>query len=204
MSIWTHNDIAKVDLTWTAAGIGMSCCIFQCRLAQGSPHPETEINVMADLCDWMDAILAPIRPHIVVNYIMQGSSVYKRVGLLWNFEGQILPDGSGGSIGDPLPSGVAALVTVSTDVSRVMAKKYWPGFSETGQTAGLWVAGVLTAMANSGLAWAWGYICTHCTDTSLFPGVWSLKTGGFKLLTGAAEVSDVPAYQRRRKAGVGV
>jgi len=204
MSTWTHNDIYKCDLTWNAAGIGLSCCIFQGKLAQGSPHGENAADFLHDLTDYMDAILLPIKPHIVVSYLIQGCPVYKRVGLLWNYEGMILPDGDGGSIGDPLPSGVAALITIGTDVSRVMAKKYLGGLSETGQTAGLWVAGVLTALASTALAWRNGWICTHMTDTSLFPGVWSLKTGGFKLLTGAAEVSDVPAYQRRRKAGVGV
>jgi hypothetical protein len=152
----------------------------------------------------MTAIILPIKPDIVVPYLIQGSPVYKRVGTLWNYVGEILPDGDGASIGDPLPSGVAALITVATDTSRVMSKKYIPGLSELGQTAGLWVAGVLTHLAAVGLAWRNGHVGTHTTDTSYFPGVWSLKTGGFKLLTGSAEVADVPAYQRRRKAGVGV
>lgn len=203
MATWTNGDIAKVDLTWNAAGIGLSCCIFQCKLVQVTPHAELTADLLLDLTDWMDAILAPIKPHIVVPYLMQGSPVYKRVGILWNYEGSILPDGDGESIGDPLPSGVAALVTVTSGVSRVMSKKYIPGLSEAASTAGLWIAGVLVALGQTGLAWRNGWVGTHMTDTNLFPGVWSLKTGGFQVLQGSAEVADVPAYQRRRKAGVG-
>ena len=200
---WTNGDIAKIDLTWNTAGIGMSCCIFQCRLVQATPHVETDANVLLDLLDWIDSILLPIKSHIVTSYVLQGSPVYKKVGALWNYVGDILPTQAGESIGDPLPSGVAALIEVTTDTSRVMGKKYLPGFSELAQTAGLWVSGVLAALASCAMAWAYGHVGTHTSDTSYMAGVWSVKAGGFKQFTGAGAVNDVPAYQRRRKAGVG-
>lgn len=200
---FTSGDICKVDLHWQVGNIGIAANVFQCRLQQVTPHTRSDGDVVSDMALWMHNILLPIAPHVVVNVEATGCSVYKKVGPLYNLVGEVPVDFTPGSAGDPLPSGVAALVTAYTAISKVVGKKYLPGLSEVAQTAGLWVAGVLIAMAEMGVAWVAGFETIGDEDGTWYPGVWSLKEAGFVAFSSAGMARDVPAYQRRRKAGVG-
>jgi hypothetical protein len=94
-------------------------------------------------------------------------------------------------------------MTAYTYQSKTQGKKYLPGLSELAQTAGLWVAGVLTAMGTSALAWIGGFDSIADPTSHWYPGVWSAKSLSFQSFAPTVIVRDVPAYQRRRKAGVG-
>jgi hypothetical protein len=143
-----------------------------------------------------------MQPHIVVTCDVLDCNVYKKVGSLWNLVGPAPVVFTPESIGDPLPSGVAALMTAYTDTSRVVGKKYFVGLSETAQTAGLWVVGVLAAMLQSAIVWGTVFASGDAGSTWI-PGVYSSKAVAFKGFTPAVATRDVPAYQRRRKQGVG-
>lgn len=202
MSI-THLDRLKVDLSWSVSDIGFAANVFQCLVSQGTPHSVSDQVCITDMATWMEAILEPLEPHVVVSVDVVEATVYKWVTDQWNLINQVVVAFTPGSIDDPLPSGVAALVSAYTDTSKVMGKKYFPGLAEAGQTAGVWVAGVLTALAAAGLAWVTSFASDGDGDTFYNPGVYSTKALSFKFFTPAAYVRDIPAYQRRRKAGVG-
>jgi len=143
-------------------------------------------------------------PHIVIAYTDPVDDVYKKVGSLWNWiGGNILVDLDGESIGDPLPSGVAILGELLTDTSRVVGKKYVGGLSELAQTAGQWISTVSAAMLSSISEWMAQFQDLVDTTTYYVPGVYSTKALAFKPFTGAGVVRAIPAYQRRRKEGVG-
>lgn len=201
---FTHNDVMKVDLRWVVEGIGLAANVFQALCTQDSPHVLSDADAIEDARIWIEAILGPMEPHIVVSCDVLDCNVYKKVGPLWNLVGPANVIFAPESIGDPLPSGVAGLIVAYTYLSKVMGKKYIPGLSETGQTAGLWVAGVIAAMLQSAVAWAEYFESVEGATTYWHPGVWSLKSAGFQIFSPTAAVRDVPAYQRRRKAGVGV
>lgn len=200
---FTNNDIAKCDLRWQVGNIGLACNIFQAQLSQETPHAVADLTVVTALGLWISAILDPMAPHIVVDCDVMDCNVYKKVGPLWNLVGPAVITFTPGSIGDPLPSGVAALLTAYTDTSKVVGKKYLPGLSEIGQTAGLWIVTVLAAMLQSGLVWIAPFNLDPASEGRMYPGVWSLKANGPKSFTGVG-ARDVPAYQRRRKQGVGI
>ena len=201
---FTHLDVMKVDLRWQVGSIGLAANVFQALCTQDNPHAYSDVNVITDASGWLTRILAPIEPHVVVNCELLDCNVYKKVGPLWNLIGPAVPTFAPESIGDPLPSGVAALTTAYTYTSKVIGKKYWPGMSETAQTAGLWISGVLAALLQSAIEWATYFESTEGSTTMWHPGVGSLKMGNFQIFSPSVAVRDVPAYQRRRKQGVGV
>lgn len=201
---FTHMDIVKCDLRWQIGAIGQAANVFQALCVQNSPHTVADSEVLTDMADWLERILEPLEDHVVVSVDTISANIYKKVGPLWNLVGDVAVAFTPGSIGDPLPSGVAALMTAYTETSKVMGKKYVPGLSETGQTAGLWVAGVLAALATSAVQWVSGFVALNDPLTYWYPGVYSTKALAYKIFQGSAMVRDVPAYQRRRKQGVGI
>lgn len=200
---FTNNDVVKVDLRWQVGSIGMAANVFQALVVQATPHSISDATVIADMATWMHDFLAPMETHVVVSCEVMECSVYQRVGTAYNLVGTSPVDFTPGSIGDPLPSGVAALMTAYTNTSKVVGKKYLPGLSELAQTAGLWITAVGLAMVQSALIWVTPFSSIGDPPTAYFPGVWSLKLGVLKGFSGAGMVRDVPAYQRRRKQGVG-
>jgi hypothetical protein len=201
---FTHNDVVKVDLHYYAAGIGFAANVFQAKMLQDTPHDYLISYVMADMKDWMERILSPIQPDVVVSCDITGASVYQKVGPLWNLLGNtsvvFVPTNSD----DPLPSGVAALITWNTYVSKVQGKKYFPGMSESRTTAGLWIATILAHLASVAVEWIAGFDGLSDSTSHWYPGVWSSKMLSFQSFGTAGSIPDVPAYQRRRKAGVGI
>jgi len=200
---FTNLDIMKADLRWQVGSIGFACNVFQAQLAQATPHAIADLTVLTAVGVWLTDLLAPMAPHIVVDCVIDVCQVYKKIGTLWNLVGPAPVIFTPGSIGDPLPSGVAALVTAYTPTSKVIGKKYFPGLSEVGQTAGLWIGGVLSAMMQSGLVWINTFDCDPPSEGRFYPGVWSLKKVAFVGFAPSLSTRDVPAYQRRRKQGVG-
>jgi hypothetical protein len=199
----TDADVLKVDLRWQVGSIGLACNIFQARVNQATPHSVPDLDVLASMGDWMTRVLEPMEPHIVVTCDVLDCPVYKKVGNLYNLIGPAPVVFTPGSVGDPLPSGVGALIDAYTLTSKVMGKKYLPGLSEVGQTAGLWVAGVLSAMLASAVEWITPFADLADPTTYYMPGVWSVKLSSFAIFAAHIATKDVPAYQRRRKAGVG-
>lgn len=107
----------------------------------------------------------------------------------------------GTNAGDPLPPGVALLVTFPTNQLKTRGRKFIPGLAEVQTTGGLFSGSVLTQAAAYAAAIAAGFIGGVSGVPSIF-GVVD-KLGMFKTFTGGI-VSTVPAYQRRRKQGVGI
>lgn len=101
---------------------------------------------------------------------------------------------------DPLPPGVAALVTFPTLVSKVRGRKFIPGFGEGNTTDGLFASSTLTDMSEYGAIIAAPFIGASSALPWEF-GV-PLTGGGFANFSSYI-ARNVPAYQRRRKQGVG-
>lgn len=201
---FTHNDIVKVDLHWYVSGIGFAANVFQAKMLQDTPHDYLISYVISDMKDWMERILAPIQPDVIVACDVTGASVYQKVGPLWNLLGNASPVFVPTNSDDPLPSGVAALITWNTYVSKVQGKKYFPGMSEARTTAGVWIATVLAHLAATAVEWIAGFDGLSDSTSHWYPGVWSTKALSFQSFGTAGNIPDIPSYQRRRKEGVGI
>jgi hypothetical protein len=106
----------------------------------------------------------------------------------------------GENVTDLVPPGAAALINFNTVVSRVSPRKYFGGFTiDSLDNNGTWddplltdlvevVALMLDSFEVGGHTWQYGYL--------------SPKSLGFEIPVGGT-LSDVPAYQRRRKQGRG-
>jgi hypothetical protein len=104
---------------------------------------------------------------------------------------------------DQLPRGVAGLINTQTVEPDVQGKKYLPGLCEVNCDDGLWDEAMITALAAFGVVWLAPFAGgTSGADWS--PGVWSPTRSDFFDADGEFLISTIPAYQRRRKRGVGV
>jgi len=112
-------------------------------------------------------------------------------------EGVTLPGTVGG---ENMPAGVAMYCQMGTNTPKVFGRKYIGGVAE-----GVIQDGYLTDAAVSRLATYTGVCLSRIADGAvhLDPGVISAKEGRFVEFNNTGFAFNVPAYQRRRKPGVG-
>lgn len=171
----------------------------------GTGGPFTDSDIVSDALDW----LGTMYPNLVnqMSDECDGSEVrvyiydasdddWDEVGsAAWTFN----PTGAS----DQLPRGVAMLINAKTTNPDVNGKKYVGGLIEDGVVDGLLSAGVVTALAN--YADDWTDLFTGATSgASWVPGIWSPTMTNFLAMSGAYIIPTIPAYQRRRKQGVGI
>jgi len=103
--------------------------------------------------------------------------------------------------GEVSPAAVAGYVLANTDIPQVRASKYLPGMAEgvieDGEFNVAAIADLVLILAH----WITPY--NFAGGGTIFSGVLSSKTTEFELLGDAGTVNSIPAYQRRRKRGVG-
>lgn len=108
---------------------------------------------------------------------------------------------AGGDANDMMPSGVAALLSADTDLPKQRGRKYIAGLGDNGIVDGLIVAGKIATLVL--LALEYLDDITGILAGTLSPGVLSRTLTTFKPFIASGAVTDVPAYQRRRKPNVG-
>lgn len=112
------------------------------------------------------------------------------------------PDLSTGSnTAEFLPLGVAGLVTYPTQIIGSRGRKFIGGLCENGVADGNLNGATVTALNAFGLVTCTPFIGSASGETWA-PGVVT-QAGAFRPFNGEVLVSSVPAYQRRRKQGVG-
>lgn len=108
----------------------------------------------------------------------------------------------GSNISPVLPPGVASLITAPTSLPKQRGKKYVPGTSEGRVDNGALNAAALGIMTT--LAGFYLQDIGILALGDLQPGVLSRTLQQFVPLAGSAIVTNVLAYQRRRKPNVGI
>jgi hypothetical protein len=103
--------------------------------------------------------------------------------------------------GQVMPAGVAAMVQAYTNIPTSRGKKYLPYISEATVDEGYLNAGALTSLALFLLEYL--LVLEFGLADSWRPGVLSRTLEEFVAFDGSGSVTDVPAYQRRRKPNVG-
>ncbi len=116
--------------------------------------------------------------------------------------GTFVVDIEGGiSLAEVMPAAVAAFLMAETALPKVRGRKYLPGLAEGTIADGIFNAGAITTLS----ALLVYYLASFSPGTGLsfVPGVLSRSLEYFVAFNAAGLVNDVPAYQRRRKPGVG-
>ena len=149
-------------------------------LATNISNLVTEIDIKIDEVEWVGGVLEVTRNLGTVPWSMTTSP---------------------SAAGDPLPPGVAALVKFLTGVGKTYGRKFIGMICEAAQASGIITSGLQSQLASyAGVILAG--ISGILTGGDLDAGVMSVKIHGFQEYNNY-DVSDVVAYQRRRRQGTG-
>jgi hypothetical protein len=160
--------------------------------------------VISNLEVWVEALYDNVKDELSDQVSLGEFVAYTFNTLLdrWDNFGTGTPTLGGTETTSMLPHGVAGLVRAYSTNPRSIARKYIPGFGEIEQADGTWLAGALTAMAGFGHAWSTER--TISANNDLVPAVFDTTLKIVHQLNGTEVVLAEPAYQRRRRPGVGI
>lgn len=171
----------------------------------GSGGPYDEADVVDDMEEWMDEVYANIVDRTSDG--LDGSEVrcyvYDPVDDDWDEIGTNAWGFSPSDAGEALPHGVAALINCKTSDPDVSGKKYMGGAGESSADDALWSSTHLSALAALAVDWVTPFVGST-SGADFTPGVWSPTRTNFFFMTGQVVIPTIPAYQRRRKQGVGI
>lgn len=170
--------------------------------AVGDTEPD---DVIEDFEEYIADLYATIADQVLNSITSPGIQVYEydSVDDDWDEVGVGAFAFPSRTTGDMLPHGVAALINLYTTDPDTQGKKYLGGFKEVQQDDGSWVAGCIVDMLL--FAGQMTDLFTATITSNVYtPGVWSPTYTVFKAFNGSYAANTLPAYQRRRKPGVGV
>jgi hypothetical protein len=162
---------------------------------------QTQQQILDDITEYVEAI------YLNLNASISGAIKYDSIEVFNVSTDEPEPVQSwptltqGADAGDLLPDAVCGLVIGRTAKSRRLGKKYFGGATEGSQTGGLWTASYLLNLALAGADWITPATFTNGVD--VLPIIRNYLTGLYWPFTEVV-ARGLPAYQRRRKRGVGV
>ncbi len=200
----TTGDILRIVATmaWTDGNIMQN--IFAAVLS-GAGGPWDEADILADAGAWLDNMYDNLTTNIAET--LDGSQVevyvwdpvdsdFDEVGTAtWTWDPS--------QVSHELPRGISYLATGYSTNPDSIAKKYIGGWTEGGISVGLFNAGITVQMALFILDWITAFVGA-ASGATFTPGVWSPTDNAHYVFSGGTLASPIPAYQRRRKRGVGI
>lgn len=198
-----NNEVVRMTMSYTIAAGSVAQNVFYWRLATtGLGVPD--VQIMSTLTDWTEnewftawsdigSDTAEIRD-IDLAIVNSNGEIKRVIGST--------SIGLAGLVGgDPTPAAVSGYIRATTDLTRAAGSKYIPGMAEGQVAAGLFdieaVADLLFLLAE------WLTPILVQAGAELISGVLSKQIDNFVDFNGTGTVSNVPAYQRRRKPQVG-
>lgn len=178
--------------------------VFNTAILSGT-GPFDPVDVVDDMVDWMDGLYAELTSDVTGQ--VDGSEIrvyiYDDVDDDWDEVGIDAFTWNPSSAVESLPRGVALLLNAKTTDPDVSGKKYFGGLTEASVTDGILTAAVVTAGAAVAVEW-FGDFVGSATGATFNPGVWSVKDTAHYPMSGTVIIPSIPAYQRRRKNGIGI
>lgn len=191
-----------VSSLWTDGNINQN--VFNA-VVTGGGSPWDSADIVLDAISWAEDLFFNITG--ATSNEMDGSMVqvyeYDSIDDDWDEVGSGAFTWNPVGAGDQLPRGVAALINLKTTDPDVSGKKYLGGMAEANADDGLWNVGVLADILSFAVDWYAGFVGTD-SGADWAPGVWSPTHTVFKLALPSVVIPTIPAYQRRRKRGVGI
>ena len=197
-----EGDIIKTVLEYVVPGSSQALNVFH--WVYGGIEKEDTL-VVSDLVEWATddwgddwAALADNNTQLS-NMILQQVD---NVGLVLRDIGSAFLNIDGAAVsGSVMPAANSAYIQADTATPGVQGRKYIPGATEEQVEQGIFGPGAIVTMGFLLLDWITTF--TPTSGGSYFPGVISSKLLDFELFQASGLIEDVPAYQRRRKPGVG-
>lgn len=196
------SEIARVTVSYGMEGGSTAQNVFHMQLASGSV---SDAVALADIANWVDAGWVDEWDNIAsagaycegfTADIMNDDGTVNR-----NLGGELFSGRDGAVVEDIEPAAVSYFMYAPTANPKIRGRKFIPGVAETTVDNGLVDAATLTALID---------LAEYFTNTyvngpnSYAMGVLSTVLNQFVPFTESYVISDVPAYQRRRKPGVGI
>lgn len=196
------GDIIRAVFTWLLTNDDLAQNVFHFLVTSGSETDDADTT--STLIDWFEDALGTAPVAVVNDAELDAVDVYK-----WdatNDEFDPLTNETpctfvGTDATEMMPHGISALLSRPTSDPRSTARTFLPGMSEGTQANGLWAAAHLTRLLD--ICDAMTDVATTTSGAVLTPGTFTLATETFNPVTGTFVVNSLPAYQRRRKPGVG-
>jgi hypothetical protein len=162
-----------------------------------------EADVLDDVLSLVEGLMANVTGQYSTTMSLDEVEVWVRnvAADRWDLVGAI--DGTwAGSVAtsEIMPAAVSPLVVADTVDAHSRGRKYLPPLNEAGVLSLLLTSAALTAFGNFLDDYGSTYVGTYA---EWIPGVWQVVAKAFAAFTGSGKVTTQPAYQRRRKAGVG-
>ena len=198
------GDILRIvaTLLWTDGNVMQN--VFNAVITGGTGPWDNE-DVIGDALTWIEDVYANLVNH--VSDEVDGSQIqgYKwdTVGLDWDEVASENWVFNPANLTDQIPRGAAALLNLKTTDPDVSGKKYFGGISEDRITDGLYTATFMTGLIAAGVDWATDFVGS-VTGAAWDPGVWSPTHEAFYSAGTVIIIPFIPAYQRRRKRGIGI
>jgi hypothetical protein len=191
-----------VTLLWTDGNIIQN--VYNA-VVTGGGSPWDDNDIVEDALSWAEDLYFNITSGVADT--IDGSQVqvyeYDAVDDDWDEVGSTAFVWNPTGATDELPRGVATLINLKTTDPDISGKKYLGAPVEGNLTAGLWIPAWLTLVLSFAVDWYAGFVGTD-SGADWQPGVWSVAETVFKSAIPQVIIPTIPAYQRRRKRGVGV
>jgi len=165
---------------------------------------QTDEDVLDTLETWVENLYTEINAEMISGVSLGLATLYvwNSVLVQWDNHGTFTPSVSFNNASDMLPHGVAALVRMYSEASRSIGRKYLAGFGEDMQSDGDWAAGAITNLGS--FLTRWSAKAEVSVTNDLYPGVWSTTAHVVYRTAQEGVILAQPAYQRRRRPGVGI
>lgn len=197
------GDVVRIVISWLINNADTVQMVFHYLMGSGSDQDASDVlsDIVASLAaGWVthaeDQIVDNLQADIAEMYVFNTGT--------GNFDGVATQTHTmdGAATTTPEPNGVAALIKFFTAIGRYQGRKYIPGLRQgTVGSDGVFNATAETAFALLGADW--NDIVTS-SGVEFQPGVFNAPANRFTPFIQTAQADTVPAYQRRRRNGVGI
>jgi len=196
-----NGEIWRVTLTYNApnASIGQTVHWFEW---QGPGLADSVANT--EIVDWANNVWGAAWDNIAptnASIVGVAMDVINPNGTVARNAGASTLSIAGTQSGGVDPSGVAGLLRANTALPKQRGMKYVPFVADTTTADGVFTTGGLTALGD--LFTAYVADIAIIIGTELVSGLLSKTLASFVEFPGGGVVTNIPAYQRRRKPGVG-
>lgn len=195
------DELVRVVISYSNlnASIAQNVFLYRARFA-----PADDLDVVTDVRDYFLAEhlnnWSAMAPETAKAFLIE-FDILTLFGLVDRNLGEFDLDVPGTSVSEMSAAAVSAYNQVTTERTRSVIKKYWPFIAEALITDGLLNAAGVASMAFILLDMLDGIDITG--GQHLEPGIRSTVDDTFYPIIQGGYVTDIVAYQRRRKPGVG-
>lgn len=195
------GEIVRVVISFASPGASVAQNVFYFELQTSSADEATTLEDTGDwfvanfLNTWSNISDASCEAFLLEMDILNGDgTVDRNIG---DYATGVFGQGAD----DILPAAAAGYMQANSERSNSLGRKFIPFLMEVNQTDGFWTSATVSALA----AILVDYLTAFAVDTTAFlvPGILSRVTQTFQEFLGSGYVTNVPAYQRRRKPTVG-